>query len=74
MNLEGLGPIDWEELVSLPTDYWRDDAKEVRKFLEEQVKRDLKVKGWQIIFQVGSDLPEKIRNEMEGQEKRINAL
>jgi hypothetical protein len=26
-----------DELMSLPADYWHEDAKEVRKFLEQQV-------------------------------------
>ncbi|KAL3074984.1 hypothetical protein niasHS_014429 [Heterodera schachtii] len=59
MHLEGLGNIDWDQLMSLPADYWHDDAKEVRKFLEEQVC---------------TDLPEHILTELEQQEKRIMAL
>lgn len=59
MNMDGIGPIEWDQLMSLPADYWHEDAREVRKFLEEQV---------------GTDLPEKVRNEMEEQEKRIMAL
>ncbi len=35
--MEGLPPVDWEELFSLPKDYWTADAEEVRKFMEEQV-------------------------------------
>ncbi|KAF7638792.1 hypothetical protein Mgra_00001874 [Meloidogyne graminicola] len=59
INLNGLGDIDWEELMSLPSEYWNEDSKEVRKFLEEQVN---------------SDLPEKIRNELDEQEKRLADL
>uniref|UniRef100_A0A914H320 Phosphoenolpyruvate carboxykinase C-terminal P-loop domain-containing protein n=1 Tax=Globodera rostochiensis TaxID=31243 RepID=A0A914H320_GLORO len=59
MNLDELGKIDWDELMSLPPDYWHEDAKEVRTFLEEQV---------------GTDLPEAILNELNSQEKRIAAL
>ncbi|KAL7074064.1 hypothetical protein ACQ4LE_006510 [Meloidogyne hapla] len=59
LNMNGIGEINWEELMSLPSDYWNEDSKEVRKFLEEQVN---------------SDLPEKIRNELNEQEKRILAL
>jgi phosphoenolpyruvate carboxykinase (GTP) len=57
INLEGLDePIDWDELFSLPKDYWVEDAKEIKKFMEEQV---------------GPDLPPEIRAEMDAQEARI---
>ncbi|MFH4984287.1 hypothetical protein AB6A40_010996 [Gnathostoma spinigerum] len=60
INLEGLkDPVDMKELMSVPKDYWQEDAKEVRKFFEEQI---------------GPDLPQEIRHEMDEQEKRINAL
>jgi len=59
LNLEGIGKIDWDELMSVPPNYWHEDVKEVRKFLEEQV---------------GSDLPPKILAEMDAQEKRIQAI
>ena len=45
--------------MSLPSEYWKQDAKEVRKFLEDQV---------------GPDLPKEIREELAAQEKRIEAL
>lgn len=35
--MEGLKDINWDELFSLPKDYWQADAKEVRHFIEEQV-------------------------------------
>uniref|UniRef100_A0A0K0G0S7 Phosphoenolpyruvate carboxykinase [GTP] n=1 Tax=Strongyloides venezuelensis TaxID=75913 RepID=A0A0K0G0S7_STRVS len=59
INLDGLGNVDWDDLMSLPKDYWTEDAKEVRNFLETQV---------------GSDLPKEIREEMEKQEERILKL
>jgi phosphoenolpyruvate carboxykinase (GTP) len=59
LNLEGLDKVNFEELMSLPRDYWHEDAKSVRKFLEEQV---------------GPDLPDAIRKEMDEQEKRIQTL
>uniref|UniRef100_A0A0N4Z1T2 Phosphoenolpyruvate carboxykinase [GTP] n=1 Tax=Parastrongyloides trichosuri TaxID=131310 RepID=A0A0N4Z1T2_PARTI len=59
INLEGLDHFDWDQLMSLPKEYWTEDAKEVRKFLETQV---------------GSDLPPEIREEMEKQEERISKL
>ncbi|CAD5218549.1 unnamed protein product [Bursaphelenchus okinawaensis] len=59
LNLDGLGDINMEELMSLPPEYWKDDAKAVRKFLEEQV---------------GPDLPEILRKKLDEQEKRIESL
>ncbi|VDM85159.1 unnamed protein product, partial [Strongylus vulgaris] len=38
INEEGLPNINWDELMSVPHEYWAEDAKEVRKFLEDQVK------------------------------------
>ncbi|VDP23489.1 unnamed protein product [Heligmosomoides polygyrus] len=48
--------INWDELMSVPKDYWLNDAKETRQFLEEQV---------------GPDLPAEVRAEMDAQEERI---
>jgi len=59
INLEGLGVVNWDELMSLPPDYWKQDATEVRKFFEEQV---------------GPDLPPEVRTELDEQEKRIANL
>jgi GTP-dependent phosphoenolpyruvate carboxykinase len=59
LNLDGLGNINLHELMSLPSDYWHEDAKAVRHFLEEQV---------------GPDLPAPIRKELDEQEKRIQTL
>uniref|UniRef100_F1KZ26 Phosphoenolpyruvate carboxykinase [GTP] n=1 Tax=Ascaris suum TaxID=6253 RepID=F1KZ26_ASCSU len=59
LNLDGLDHIELDELMSVPGDYWRQDAEEVRHFLEEQV---------------GSDLPVEIRAELDAQEKRIQSV
>ncbi|VDK62677.1 unnamed protein product [Anisakis simplex] len=59
INLSGLKGVKLDELMSVPKDYWVDDAKEVRHFIEEQI---------------GPDLPKEIRAEMEAQEKRIASL
>jgi len=59
INTEGLGKVNWDELMSVPSDYWQQDAKEVRKFLEEQV---------------GPDLPKELKAELEMQEARISKL
>ena len=59
MNLEGLDKIDWDELFSLPKDYWMEDIAETKKFLEEQV---------------GCDLPAEIMKQLADQEARIAAM
>jgi phosphoenolpyruvate carboxykinase (GTP) len=56
INLEGLGDIKWDELMSLPKHYWEDDIRENKSFLK---------------LQVGEDLPKVISDELEAQEKRI---
>ncbi|VDP03440.1 unnamed protein product [Soboliphyme baturini] len=59
INLEGLNFVDWDELFSLPKSYWEEDAKEVRKFFDEQI---------------GPDCPAEIRAELDAQEQRIKAM
>lgn len=38
INLTGLTGINTEELMSIPKEYWKEDAKEVRNFFETQVR------------------------------------
>jgi phosphoenolpyruvate carboxykinase (GTP) len=60
MRLDGLKEeVDWDELMSVPKDYWQEDVKETRKFCEEQI---------------GPDMPAEIRAEMDAQEARIMAM
>uniref|UniRef100_A0A914WMX2 Phosphoenolpyruvate carboxykinase [GTP] n=1 Tax=Plectus sambesii TaxID=2011161 RepID=A0A914WMX2_9BILA len=59
INMDGLDPVKWDELMSVPKEYWQEDAKEVRKFFETQV---------------GIDLPAEIRRELDEQEKRVAAM
>jgi phosphoenolpyruvate carboxykinase (GTP) len=59
LHLEGLPPIDWDELFAIPKAYWQEDCQEIRNFIEEQI---------------GPDLPDAVRKEMDEQEKRIMAL
>jgi phosphoenolpyruvate carboxykinase (GTP) len=55
INTTGLN-VKWDDLFSLPKDYWQADAVENRAWMEKQV---------------GPDLPQAIRTEMEKQEERI---
>ena len=57
INTAGLGcKVDWDQLMSVPRDYWMEDVEETRKFLEEQV---------------GSDLPRELASQMDDLEKRV---
>ncbi|KAK3799168.1 hypothetical protein RRG08_051442 [Elysia crispata] len=58
INMDGLPPIDESELLSLPKQYWLEDIKENRTFLEDQV---------------GVDTPPIIFNLLEEQEKAFRA-
>ena len=58
MNLEGLN-VDWKKLFSLPKHYWEDDMIESISFLKNQV---------------GGDLPERIKAELQEQTKRIDCM
>ena len=59
INLEGLGDVDWDQLCSLPKEYWQEDARETQRFFDEQV---------------GCDLPRTIQKELNDQAERINNM
>lgn len=60
INLDGIeDKVHWDELLSLPKDYWMEDIKETRKFLE---------------VEVGEDLPVEIENQLIQQEERIKQM
>jgi len=60
INLSGIeDKVHWDELFSLPKDYWVEDIAETRKFLE---------------VEVGKDLPPVIEQELVEQEKRIKGM
>jgi len=59
INLEGLPPVDWNQLFSLPKDYWKGDIVETGKFFAEQV---------------GCDLPPVIAEQLQQQTERISAM
>jgi len=78
INLEHLSQkVDWDELFSLPKDYWVDDAKELHSFFEEQVRFRRVFQLGNMMHktsraQVGSDLPPVIAEELKKQEERIH--
>ena len=55
IHLEGLN-IDWEKLMSIPKDYWTQDIEETFKWLDGQL---------------GDDLPQDIREQIELQRQRL---
>jgi phosphoenolpyruvate carboxykinase (GTP) len=60
INLSGLKDgVNWDELFSLPKQYWQEDVKETRQFLSDQV---------------GEDLPQAVRDELNNLESRIDSL
>jgi len=57
MNMENLPePVDWDELFSLPKDYWLADVAESRKYFQDQV---------------GSDMPKKVMEQVDELEERL---
>ncbi|MDG6100243.1 phosphoenolpyruvate carboxykinase (GTP), partial [Alteromonas sp. ZYF713] len=58
INMEGLD-CDWDAIFGLDKKYLLEDIEETTKFLDDQV---------------GVDLPKAVREELEGQRKRIQAM
>ena len=59
INIEGLGELDMDTLMSIPKDYWQQEIQSIRKYYEEQFNEDLPPGIWQ---------------ELDGLEKRINSI
>jgi phosphoenolpyruvate carboxykinase (GTP) len=61
MNMDNLpgGEVDWDELFSLPKDYWTADVAETRKYFHDQV---------------GSDMPKKVLEQLDDMEARFQKL
>lgn len=60
IDVSGLKPEpDMEACFELPRDFWMDEVKAIRKYFEEQV---------------GDDLPDMIREELDHLEQRVQAL
>lgn len=58
INLDGLD-VDWDKLMAIPKDYWVSDIEETLTWLDGQL---------------GDDLPQAIRQQIEKQKERINQL
>lgn len=59
INVDGLNQLKWKELFSLPKAYWVEDTAETKKFLNDQV---------------GCDLPEAIKQELQNLEARVSVM
>lgn len=59
LNLNGIGDINVAELFRLPKKFWQREVKELREYLDNQV---------------GDDLPQAIKDELENFEKNISKL
>ena len=51
--------VHWDELFSLPKDYWIEDMAETRRFLE---------------VELGQDMPPLVQKEINEQEERIKKM
>jgi len=58
INLQGL-IVDWDKLMSIPHDYLTSEIEETLKWLDEQL---------------GDDLPQDIRDQIEQQKQRLTQL
>lgn len=59
LNTEGLGPLDMDQLLSVPKAYWQEDMLETAQFLQKQV---------------GCDLPQAITEQVQQQTIRVNSM
>jgi phosphoenolpyruvate carboxykinase (GTP) len=58
INLQGLA-LDWDKLMSIPKDYWMNDIEETYSWLDGQL---------------GDDLPQDLRSQIEQQKQRLTQL
>jgi phosphoenolpyruvate carboxykinase (GTP) len=58
INLQGLA-LDWDKLMSIPKDYWMNDIEETYSWLDGQL---------------GDDLPQDLRSQIEQQKQRLTHL
>jgi phosphoenolpyruvate carboxykinase (GTP) len=56
LNLEGLGKIEMNELMSVPKEYWLEEVQAIRKYFSDQLS---------------SDIPSEITQELNELERRV---
>lgn len=60
IDMKGLDePVDWEELFSLPKEFWQDEVTDLEKYFGEQF---------------GNDLPNAISEELHKLKERVNQM
>jgi len=59
IDVSGLGDIKWDQLFSVPKDYWVQDMEETRHFLETEL---------------GQDMPPVIHKEVLEQQERVKKM
>ncbi|XP_053119147.1 phosphoenolpyruvate carboxykinase [GTP], mitochondrial [Hemicordylus capensis] len=59
LDLTGLNKVNYQELFSLPKEFWEQEAREVRQYLTEQVNEDL---------------PKEVTKELEALEARVKKM
>ena len=59
INTDGLGSVDMQELLHLPKNFWQQEVLDIRKYFNEQVNKDL---------------PERVGQELQALETRVNAM
>lgn len=59
INVEGLEELDMKKLFSIPKDYWMGECQSLRKYYDEQL---------------GEDLPQAVRDELNALEARLQAV
>jgi len=59
IDVSGLGDIKWDQLFSVPKDYWIEDMAETRQFLETEL---------------GQDMPPVVHKEVLDQQERVKNM
>jgi len=59
IDVSGLGDIKWDELFSVPKDYWVEDMAETKHFLETEL---------------GQDMPPEVHKQVLEQVERVKKM
>ena len=46
INIDGLGKLDMEGLMSIPKQYWQEELERLKKYYEDQFNEDLPAELW----------------------------
>ncbi|XP_072947946.1 phosphoenolpyruvate carboxykinase [GTP]-like isoform X3 [Epargyreus clarus] len=56
LNTEGLGPLNMEELFSIPRDFWMQEADCIEKYFTEEVGEDLPQEMWEELSKLRNNI------------------